>query len=172
MKPTTHSESVTFMHSTPRTGSMKRWTGKVLGVMSLLAMVACGLDEAGTDPADDESSEVEQAAEILFPCDHVYLTSPVDISLPPGHPEFAGTVGTPITLDASASCPGTPELQFWTKQETDQNWTRTAPYVLGASSWTPPSAGRWCITVVVRDQRDLVNYSARSLYGAACGTIL
>jgi cysteine-rich repeat protein len=122
------------------------WNGAAVSVLSLLAMSECSFDSGrgGVDNAGNgESSEV---AEVLSPnpCTPVIMTSPPQ--------NFTATVGVPILLSGSATCPvgQTPEYQYWVKPFSSSSWTILGPYVPGSSMWTPPSDNHWCVTVVAR----------------------
>lgn len=120
-----------------------------------------------------EISTVEQNSLSPNPCNAVALTVPTN--------SFVASVGTPIALSASATCPvdQTPEFQFWGKNVGDQNWTiltrdpvtALPSHVPGASSYTPTAddAGDWCFSVAVRAVGAPENFQARS--GGTCGVV-
>jgi large repetitive protein len=88
-------------------------------------------------------------------CTNVKVTQPAMNS--------TGTVGTPITLAASASCGGaTPEFQFWVKQSTSSSYTVLPGYTQTTSTFTPPAAATWNIKVVARAVGAHVQYSGAS----------
>jgi hypothetical protein len=95
-------------------------------------------------------------------CTSVKMTQPVNA--------FTGTVGTPLTLAASANCgAGTPEYQFYVKLSSSNVWTALPGYTQTTSSWTPPSAGTWNIKAAARSVGAHTSYSGMS--SAITGTI-
>lgn len=99
------------------------------------------------------------------PCTAVALTTPVQ--------GFTATVGQPITLSASATCPSgvTPEFEFWMKAPADSNWNTTAlgGYLPAGTSFTPSIAAGLCFSVAVRALGSTDSFQARS--SGACGTV-
>jgi len=139
------------------TKTMIRCHRTVLGMMSVLAMSACGFQ-------GDSKGSGEVARDLSAnPCTAVTLTSPTQ--------NFIGIVGGSVPLAATADCPAgqTPEYQYWEKLAAASNWTLRGPYVPGASTWSPTSADSWCVTVVARAVGAPEAYQARA--SARCGAI-
>jgi hypothetical protein len=130
-------------------------------------LVVIGMLGCSVDPSTDTR---EQWSLSPNPCTAVALTAPVG--------NFAGSVGTPIALSASATCPAgqVPEFQFWGKRVGDQDWTILTEYVPGSASYTPIASDvldgspNYCFSVVARAIGAPENYQARS--GGTCGTIV
>jgi len=122
--------------------------------LQIFAMLLCACDvEPGTETAQALTAN---------PCTAVALVAPAG--------GFSATLGTPIDLSGSATCPvgQTPEFSFWHKRPTDSNWTIPA-YVPGNSTFTPPDAGDWCVSVAARAVGSTDSFQVRT--GAACGTV-
>lgn len=151
--------SVTFMTSNPR----KQWRGAVFGVVSILAMSACAVDGGSEGTDDSDTSELAQDLS-ANPCTAVKMTAPAQ--------NFTGTVGVPLALSATATCPAgqTPEFQYWFKPFGAQNWSFIVPYFPGATSLIPLSPGSFCVTVVARAIGAPENYQTRA--SAKCGTFM
>lgn len=64
------------------------------------------------------------------------------------------TLAVPTTLTASATCPAgaAAEYLYRVRRTTTPTWTELGTYVPGSTSWTPPSAGAWYVTVLARSQ--------------------
>lgn len=73
--------------------------------------------------------------------------------LTPPYPNAGGTLGNPVSLTASATCPPgvTPEFQFRVRLTPSLVWTNL-PGTASATSWTPNQIGSWRILVSVRAQ--------------------
>ena len=146
---------------------MSIWTRSAImisGSVAALVMSACALTpiDEGDDALDQEAS-ISQALDPSA-CTAVTLTSPTA--------GFTGTVGAPLPLSATASCPvgSTPEFQFWVKPAGSANWAILGPFGASTSSWTPPATGGWAVTAVTRAIGSSDSYQARSM--AAAGTVL
>lgn len=112
---------------------------KVVGAIAgALALSSCATIE-GDDP---ELDQVEQA---VTGCTAISMVTPVNGQV--------GQVGVPMTMLATATCSGPHEFEYWVKVTSVGNWTRLGGgtvFVPGSFDWTPPSAGPWNVTAVVR----------------------
>lgn len=122
---------------------------------AVVAVCGCDLETAVETP-------VEQSVLSPNPCTAVALLTPVS--------GFAGVVGAQIALSASATCPTgqTAEFSYWHKKVGDANWAVDA-YVPGGSTFTPPTAGDWCLSVAARAVGATESFQTRS--GSTCGTV-
>lgn len=142
---------------------MMRWRGAAFSIVSIMAISACALDADRDATGDRDTSEVAQDLS-ANPCTAVTLTTPPQT--------FLGSVGTPIALNATATCPPgqTPEFQYWAKPFGAPNWTREGGYFPGASTFIPLTPGSLCITVVARAIGAPEDYQTRA--SAHCGAVL
>src|SRR2546430_12556027 len=63
----------------------------------------------------------------------------------------ASQSGTTVTLNGSATCPGTATYEFFFKDST--GWHLITGYSTSSSvTWTPPAPGTYTLEVAVRDQ--------------------
>jgi len=66
--------------------------------------------------------------------------------------------GTPITLTATATCPGTPSFRFWVRAP-GGSWQIARDYASSNTfAWTPGTAGTWSLEVDVRDAGATASY--------------
>lgn len=142
---------------------MRQWNATLFSVMSIFTMNACASDGA-SGANNDQSNEAAQGTLLSSgACTAVTMTSPMgDFTFPLGHP---------VPLGAAPDCPPgqTAEFQYWYKQLGAPNWTHVPLYVPGLANWPAPSAGAWCVTVVVRALGAPEDYQARA--SAKCGVI-
>jgi|GEM_PF-3828869 len=111
----------------------------------------------GAVPAQATSNFLQvSVADSTPPCTAVRMVSP-------GNTQNL-TVGVPVALTASATCPGgTPEYQFWVKPTGAANWIILPGFTTGSGSWTPPSTGSWSIRAAARGVGAHVSYTVTSM---------
>jgi uncharacterized protein YkwD len=74
------------------------------------------------------------------------------------NPANTAAHGTPITVNATSTCPGTATYLFWIKAPSGI-WQVVQPYGTGNTlSWTPATAGTYSLEVDVRDQTGTDTY--------------
>jgi hypothetical protein len=113
---------------------------------------AAARTQGTTTPVASSNTVTIAVADNVPSCTNVRITQPTNA--------FTGTVGTPITLAASATCgTATPEYEFLVKLSTATVWTTLPGYTQTTSSWTPPSAGTWNIKAAARAVGAHVPYS-------------
>jgi len=140
-----------------------RWMQHALAVASTAGLLgACAL---GGDPGDDSEpgDDLSTAGQAVASgtCSAVALTSPTS--------GFSVGVGTPVALTATSTCTATAEYQFWAKQSTAASWSTLGAYGPSTATWSIPTIGSWCFTVVVRTL-GATSYQKRAT--AVCGSAI